>query len=241
MIEKVKLLAKGKAKDMYTSTDPNALVMVFRDDISAFNAEKVATLTGKGAVNQAINASLMQYLESKGIKTHFIRSLNERECLVHKLDMLPVECVIRNISAGSYAKRFGIETGKELGSSIFELFYKNDALGDPMIRDEHAIYFGWATEQDIAQMKHLSFRINALLSEYFHEHGLTLVDFKLEFGRLNGELVLADEISPDGCRIWDSSTQTILDKDRFRKDLGDVVEGYQKVAKKLHIPSNLFE
>lgn len=228
-------LSVGKAKTLYPDTENNRLIMSFRDDISAFNAEKVANIPGKGAINQKINAFLMDYLEKNGIETHYIEPLNEHECYVSKLKMLPVEAVMRNIASGSFCKRFNIKQGTVLRSPIFELFLKNDALGDPLIRDEHAEYFEWASAQDIQEIKSLTFRANALLSELFRSAGLMLVDFKLEFGRLDGRLVLADEISPDGMRIWDTKTQEILDKDRFRQDIGDVLEGYRKVADALGI------
>lgn len=234
-MQRAEPLSVGKAKTMYPAPQQDRLIMSFRDDISAFNAAKVANIPGKGAINQKINTFLMQFLEKNGIETHLIELINDHECYVSKLKMLPVEAVIRNIASGSFCKRFNVKQGTVLRSPIFELFLKSDALGDPLIRDEHAEYFEWATQQDIQQIKALTFRVNALLSELFRAAGLTLVDFKLEFGRLDGRLVLADEISPDGMRIWDSKTQEILDKDRFRQDLGDVMVGYQKVADHLGI------
>jgi phosphoribosylaminoimidazole-succinocarboxamide synthase len=235
MTQRAEPLSIGKAKSMYEAPEHDRLIMSFRDDISAFNAVKVANIPGKGALNQKINAFLMKYLAKNGIETHFIEELNDHECYVSKLKMLPVEAVIRNIASGSFCKRFNIKQGTVLHTPIFELFLKSDALGDPLIRDEHAEYFEWASAQDIQQIKSLTFRINALLSELFRSAGMTLVDFKLEFGRLDGRLLLADEISPDGMRIWDAKTQEVLDKDRFRQDLGDVMTGYQKVADLLKI------
>lgn len=232
---RLKLLAQGKAKDMYTSDQPGQLIMVFRDDMTAFNGEKKEAFEGKGAINHRITQHLMSHLESMGIKTHYRKRISDTECLVSALKMLPVECVIRNIAAGGFAKRFNVPTGEVLKSPIYELFYKHDGLGDPMIRDEHAVYFGWATEADLQQMKAITWRVNAVLSEHFLRCGMTLVDFKLEFGRLGTELVVADEISPDSCRIWDNKTQEIMDKDRFRKDLGDVVEHYHKIGQRLGV------
>lgn len=236
MIEVKDILAEGKAKTMHTSTHDDYLIMTFRDDISAFNGEKVDVLEGKGEVNHRINKFLMEYLSENGIKTCYVQPLNETQCVVQKLQMVPVECVVRNVSAGSFAKRFGLPTGTELTSPIFELFYKSDALGDPMVRDEHVVYFEWATEEEIAKLKSLSIRVNALLDNLFRKAGLRLVDFKLEFGKLNGEFILADELSPDGFRIWEKDTRKIFDKDRYRQGLGEVVEHYRMVADRLGVP-----
>lgn len=234
---KLKLLSQGKAKDMYTSDQPGQLVMVFRDDMTAFNGEKKEAFEGKGAINHRITEHLMAHLESMGIKTHYRAKIDDTQCLVSALKMLPVECVIRNIAAGSFAKRFGLTPGEVLKEPIYELFYKHDGLGDPMIRDEHALYFGWATETDLKEMKAITYRVNAVLSERFLSCGMTLVDFKLEFGRLGNDLIVADEISPDSCRIWDNkqqdATARIMDKDRFRKGLGEVVEHYHKIGHRL--------
>lgn len=230
---RLKLLSQGKAKDMYTSDQPGQLIMVFRDDMTAFNGEKKQAFEGKGAINHRISQYLMHYLETMGIKTHYRSKIDETQCLVSALKMLPVECVIRNVAAGGFSKRFNVPVGEVLTTPVYELFYKHDGLGDPMIRDEHALYFGWATEADLDAMKAITWRVNAVLSERFLKCGMTLVDFKLEFGRLGTELVLADEISPDSCRIWDNQTKEILDKDRFRKDLGEVVEHYHNIAQRL--------
>lgn len=235
MTQRAEPLSIGKAKTMYPAPEHDRLIMSFRDDISAFNGVKLESIAGKGAINLKICAFLMKFLQKNGIDTHFIEQINDHECTVSKLKMLPVEAVMRNVAAGSFCKRFNIKSGTVLRSPIFELFLKSDALGDPLIRDEHAEYFEWATAQDIQQIKALTFRVNALLSELLRGAGLTLVDFKLEFGRLDGRLVLADEISPDGMRVWDSKTQEVLDKDRFRHDLGDLMTGYRKIAEKLGI------
>jgi phosphoribosylaminoimidazole-succinocarboxamide synthase len=234
-MQRAEALSVGKAKSMFPAPEHDRLIMSFRDDISAFNGVKLEVIPGKGAINQKINAFLMQYLEKNGIETHFIESINDHECYVSKLNMLPVEAVMRNVAAGSFCKRFNVKLGSVLHSPLFELFLKSDALGDPLIRDEHAEYFEWASLQDIQQIKTLTFRVNALLSELMRSAGLVLVDFKLEFGRLDGRLVLADEISPDGMRVWDAKTQEIYDKDRFRQDLGDVMTGYRKIAELLKI------
>lgn len=234
-MKKAEALTVGKAKSMFPAPEQDALVMSFRDDISAFNGVKLEVIPGKGAINQKINAFLMQYLAKNGIETHFIESINEHECLVSKLEMLPVEAVMRNVAAGGFCKRFDVKLGTILRTPLFELFLKSDPLGDPLIRDEHAEYFGWASLQDIQQIKALTFRVNALLSELFTAAGLILVDFKLEFGRKDGRLVLADEISPDGIRAWDAKTKEVYDKDRFRQDLGDVMTGYRKIAEMLKV------
>lgn len=235
MVEKKKVLSKGKAKSMYTTEQDDVLIMEFRDDITAFNAEKMETIEGKGALNHKINEYLMAFLEEHSIKTCYLEKLDDNHALVKKLDMVKLECIARNVAAGSFAKRFGLESGTPLKRPVFELFLKDDALGDPMIRDDHAVYFEWATEEDIARLKAITLRVNALLYEKFHQAGMTLVDFKLEFGREGDNFVLADELSPDGCRIWDSKTKEVLDKDRFRKDLGDVMTGYQQVADRLGV------
>ncbi len=232
---RLKLLSRGKAKDMYTTDQPEQLIMVFRDDMTAFNGEKKEAFEEKGAINHRITQHLMRVLESVGIKTHYRDRIDDTQCLVSALTMLPIECVIRNVAAGSFAKRFGVPVGQVIKTPIYELFYKHDGLGDPMIRDEHALYFDWATEAELVKMKAITWRVNAVLSEHFLSCGMTLVDFKLEFGRLGAELVVADEISPDSCRIWDNQTQEIMDKDRFRKDLGGVVEHYRKVAHRLGV------
>ncbi len=235
MVEKRALISKGKAKSMYATNEDNILVMEFRDDITAFNAVKKETIKGKGALNHRINEYLMRFLESNDIKTCYLEKIDDNHCAVKKLKMIPLECIARNVAAGSFAKRFGLKDGAKLKYPLFELFLKDDALGDPMIRDEHAVYFEWATLEDIARLKALTLRINALLYEKFYQVGLLLVDFKLEFGREGDTFVLADELSPDGCRVWDIKSKEVYDKDRFRKDLGDVMQGYQEVAKRLMI------
>ncbi len=228
-------LYSGKAKTVYTTEDPEYLVLEFRDDTSAFDGEKVERLARKGAVNNRFNGFIMERLQAAGIPTHFERLLGEREALVKRLYMLPVECVIRNISAGSLCRRLGVAEGRDLEPPVFEFFLKNDALHDPMINDSHILTFGWATAAEIRRMKELTRGVNGVLQPLFREAGLLLVDYKLEFGRFRGELLLGDEFSPDGCRLWDAKTRERLDKDRFRQGLGSVVESYEEVARRLGI------
>ena len=230
---------EGKAKILYEGPEPGTLIQYFKDDATAFNNEKQGMITGKGVLNNRISEYLMTRLGEIGIPTHFMRRMNMREQLVRDVEIIPVEVVVRNIAAGSIAKRFGIEEGAVLPSSIIEYYYKSDELGDPMITEEHITTFGWATPQDIDDMVALSLRVNDFLSGLFIGVGLRLIDFKLEFGRLYTEdtvqIVLADEISPDNCRLWDSETNEKLDKDRFRRDLGGVREAYQEVARRLGV------
>ena len=229
------LISSGKAKSLFTTENPDRLIMHFRDDTSAFDGKKIESLKGKGEANNLFNAFIMEILEKEGLKTHFERTLSKVDSLVKKLDMIPVECVIRNISAGSICKRLGIEEGKTLEKPIFEFFYKDDALGDPMINDYHILSFGWANQSQIDEMKEKTFAVNKVLKELFLDGGMLLVDYKIEFGMYNNELILGDEFSPDGCRVWDVKTREKLDKDRFRQDLGDVVESYGIIANRLGI------
>ena len=230
---------EGKAKVMYEGPEPGTLVQYFKDDATAFNNQKKGTITGKGVLNNRISEYLMLRLAEIGIPTHFVRRLNMREQLVRQVEIIPIEVVVRNIVAGSMAKRFGIEEGQALPRSVIEYYYKKDELGDPMVSEEHITAFGWATPQDLDDILNMSLRINDFLLGLFLGVGLKLVDFKLEFGRLweNEEMriVLADEISPDNCRLWDHKTNEKLDKDRFRRDLGNVAEAYQEVARRLGI------
>tara|TARA_B100001123_G_C15296364_1_gene1019363 strand:- start:620 stop:1327 length:708 start_codon:yes stop_codon:yes gene_type:complete len=234
-MKKGKLINSGKAKSLFESSDPNYLVMHYRDDTSAFDGGKKESLEGKGKTNNQFNAFIMQVLEKEGISTHFKELLGDNDSLVKKLDMLPVECVIRNVTAGSICKRLGLKEGVDLTPPTFEFFYKNDELHDPLINEYHIKSFGWATEDQIVQMKEKSFQVNDVLKKLFSEAGMILVDYKLEFGAFKEELLLGDEFTPDGCRVWDVETREKLDKDRFRQDLGDVVESYQIIAKKLGI------
>ncbi|MHA7840615.1 MAG: phosphoribosylaminoimidazolesuccinocarboxamide synthase [Gammaproteobacteria bacterium] len=234
-MEKGTLLYKGKAKSLFKTDDPAHLVMTFRDDISAFNGVKLDQLKQKGVINNYFNAFIMERLQQAGIHCHFIKRLNSTESLVHSLDMLPLECVIRNRVAGSLSKRLGIEEGTPLEEPLFEFFLKSDALGDPLITEDHIRAFHWATSEEITALRALTHAVNNQLQPLFAKAGYLLVDYKLEFGRLNGELYLADEITPDGCRIWDATTLEKKDKDRFRRDLGDVMASYREVATKLGV------
>ena len=234
-MEKRELLYTGKAKSVYTTDNPDYLVLVFRDDTSAFDGKKVEQLARKGRVNNTFNAFFMGKLAEAGISSHFERLLSPTEVLVKRLTMIPVECVVRNYAAGSLVRRLGVTEGLELNPPTFELFLKNDALGDPMVNESHVKSFGWATEAQLARMKELSFKVNEVLKGLFAEGNMLLVDFKLEFGLFHGEVVLGDEFSPDGCRLWDKDTRKKLDKDRFRQGLGDVVEAYEEVGHRLGI------
>jgi len=239
-MEKRKELYKGKAKTVYATDDPNFLVMHYRDDVSAFDGVKLAKLDLKGETNNRINAYVMGRLAQAGVATHFVRLLNERESLVKAMRMVPVECVVRNVCAGSMAKRYGIEEGHRLPEPVFEFFLKSDALHDPLCNDDHIRVLGWATAAEIAQMRDITHRVNAVLKPLFANAGIDLVDYKLEFGHPaddpNGPLVLGDEFTPDGCRLWDAKTGEKLDKDRFRRDLGEVIERYREVAKRIGAP-----
>jgi len=226
-------LYSGKAKSVYASERDDALVLYFRNDTSAFDGEKVEQLDRKGMINNKFNAFIMQKLEEQGIATHFLELLSDDEALVRKLDMFPIECVIRNVASGSICRRLGVEDGIDLSPPTFEFFLKNDALHDPMINESHIESFGWATADVVAEMKAQTFKVNDILSQLFADAGMILVDFKIEFGQQDGKLYLGDEFSPDGCRIWDAQTREKLDKDRFRKGLGGVVEAYEQVAQRL--------
>lgn len=234
-MKKQDVLFKGKAKTVYSTEDPEKLILHFRNDTSAFDGEKIEQLDRKGMVNNRFNAFIMQKLEQAGIPTQFDKLLSDDEVLVKKLDMIPVECVVRNIAAGGIVKRLGIKDGMELNPPTFEFFLKNDALHDPMINEYHIRSFNWATEDEVARMKELTFKVNDILTRLFKAAGLLLVDYKLEFGRYKGDVILGDEFSPDGCRLWDAKTREKLDKDRFRQGLGGVVEAYEEVAHRLGV------
>ncbi|MDH5230094.1 MAG: phosphoribosylaminoimidazolesuccinocarboxamide synthase [Gammaproteobacteria bacterium] len=235
-MQKGKELYAGKAKSVYLTDNPDELILLFRNDTSAFDGEKIDQLDRKGMVNNRFNAFIMEKLEAAGIQTHHKQILSDQESLVKNLDMLPIECVVRNISAGSICKRLGVEEGMDLNPSTFEFFLKNDELHDPMINDYHIQSFGWATQAEVEAMKKLTFEVNDVLKALFKGIGLLLVDYKLEFGRYKGELVLGDEFTPDGCRLWDAETRMKMDKDRFRQGLGGVVEAYEEVAHRLGVP-----
>ncbi|MFT7387975.1 MAG: phosphoribosylaminoimidazole-succinocarboxamide synthase [Candidatus Endobugula sp.] len=232
-MEKRQELYAGKAKSVYTTDNDDLLVLHFRNDTSAFDGKIIQQLDRKGMVNNKFNAFIMQKLEAAGIPTHFEKLLSDNECLVKKMAMIPVECVVRNIAAGSLCRRLGVEEGIALTPPTFEFFLKNDALGDPMINDYHIESFGWATADQLAVMKNLTFQINEILKALFLEGNMLLVDSKLEFGLYHGEVILGDEFSPDGCRLWDKDTREKLDKDRFRQGLGNVIESYEMVGQRL--------
>jgi phosphoribosylaminoimidazole-succinocarboxamide synthase len=230
---------EGKAKILFEGPEPGTLVQYFKDDATAFNAKKRGIITGKGVLNNRISEHLMTKLQEIGVPTHFVRRLNMREQLVREVEIIPIEVVVRNVAAGSFSERFGIPEGQPLARSVVEYYYKNDQLNDPMVTEEHITSFGWANTQDLDDIMALVLRINDFLSGLFLGVGLRLVDFKVEFGRLytddEMQIVLADEISPDCCRLWDIKTNEKLDKDRFRRDLGQVEEAYQEVARRLGI------
>lgn len=229
-MEKKEQLYEGKAKKVFATDDKDLCIVSYKDDATAFNGLKKGTISGKGVINNRLTNFLMQELEKKGIPTHFVEELNDRETLVKKVKIIPLEVIIRNVAAGSMAKRLGVEEGTELKTTVIEFSYKNDELGDPLINSYHAIALGFATEEEIAEIKRLSFAINEELREIFKKANIRLIDFKLEFGKTSdGQIVLADEISPDTCRFWDLTTNEKLDKDRFRRDLGNVEGAYEEV------------
>ncbi len=232
-MEKRDLLYTGKAKSVFATDDADRVVIEYRNDTSAFDGKKVEQLDRKGMVNNRFNAFIMEKLEAAGIRTHHEQLLSPTESLVKRLEMLPVECVVRNYAAGSLVRRLGVTEGQALNRPTFELCLKNDALGDPMINASHAVSFGWASIDQLTVMQELTLKINTVLSALFDDAGMLLVDFKLEFGLFHGEIVLGDEFSPDGCRLWDKDTKKKLDKDRFRQGLGGVVEAYEEVAARL--------
>ena len=235
-MKKLAELYRGKAKTVYTTDNPDLLILEFRNDTSAFDGLRIEQLDRKGMVNNKFNYFIMTKLREAGIPTQVEALLSDNEVLVKKLEMVPVECVVRNRAAGSLVKRLGVEEGKILNPATFELFLKNDALHDPMVNDSHCKAFGWATDEQLATMKALSFKINSVLTELFDKAGLILVDYKLEFGLFKGEITLGDEFSPDGCRLWEKQTLKKMDKDRFRQGLGGVIEAYEEVAKRIGVP-----
>ena len=229
-MEKLEQLYEGKAKILHKTSYPDLLIQYFKDDASAFDGKKKGTIVDKGVMNNHMSSRIFEYLEENGVKTHFVKTLNDREMLVKNLDIIPVEVVLRNVAAGSLCKRLGIEEGRVFEEQpILEFFYKRDPLGDPMINECHVDIFGWATKEEVEILKSEGLKINKLMVEFFKERKIRLVDFKLEFGRHKGEVLLGDEISPDGCRLWDWETNEKMDKDRFRFNLGSVEEKYQEV------------
>ncbi|HWP34141.1 MAG TPA: phosphoribosylaminoimidazolesuccinocarboxamide synthase [Thermodesulfobacteriota bacterium] len=230
-MEKRQRIYEGKAKVLYTTDDPGLLIQHFKDDATAFNAQKRGTIENKGVMNARISAFLFDYLEQRGIKTHYVRLLSDRDMLVKRVEIIPIEVVVRNVVAGSLAQRMGLAEGTPLKRPIVEYYYKSDALGDPMITDEHIEVFDLATREELAAVTRLARTVNEHLSEFFRGRGIRLIDFKLEFGRHSEGLLLADEITPDGCRLWDAATNEKLDKDRFRRDLGGVEGAYERVLR----------
>ena len=233
-MEKKEQLYEGKAKKVFATDDANLVIVSYKDDATAFNGEKKGTIAGKGAINNVMSNHMFQLLEQQGVPTHFVEQLSDRETVVKKVSIVPLEVIVRNISAGSFAKRYGVEEGIVFAEPTFELSYKNDDLGDPLMNDYHAIALKLATREEIELIKAMTFKINEVMKQYFDTLGVTLVDFKLEFGKTaDGKIVLADEISPDTCRLWDKATGEKLDKDRFRRDLGGVEEAYQEIMKRV--------
>lgn len=233
-MKKLEMLYEGKAKKVYRTEDENLYIVEYKDDATAFNGLKKGTIVNKGIMNNEISAKLFSILEEKGVETHQVRKLNDREVLVKKVKIIPLEVLVRNYAAGSLSKRLGLEEGTKLSTTVLEFCYKDDALGDPMINEYHIKAMGIAAEQEVEKIKEMALKVNEVLSEYMLSRGIILVDFKLEFGKTpDGKIILADEISPDTCRLWDATTHEKLDKDRFRRDLGKVEESYMEVVRRL--------
>ena len=234
-MKKLEMLYEGKAKKVYTTDVEGVYIVDYKDDATAFNGLKKGTIVGKGVVNNKMSNHLFEILEKAGVPTHLVEELSDRETAVKKVEIIPLEVIVRNVAEGSFSKKLGIEEGTQLLATTLEFSYKNDDLGDPMINDYYAIAIGAATREEIDRITELVFKINEELCKYFASCGIELIDFKVEFGRCNGEVILADEISPDTCRLWDSETHDKLDKDRFRRDLGNVEDAYEEVFKRLGI------
>ncbi len=233
-MEKREQMYEGKAKKVFATDNEEYCIVSYKDDATAFNGLKKGTISGKGVVNNKMSNFLMKRLEAEGIPTHFVEELSERDTLVRRVSIVPLEVIVRNIAAGSFSKRFGVEEGKDLLCPTLEFCYKDDDLGDPMVNDYHILACGWATKEELDTISAMTFKINELLKKYFAEIGVLLVDFKLEFGKTaDGKIVLADEISPDTCRFWDAETRAKLDKDRFRRDMGGVEEAYAEISRRL--------
>ena len=233
-MQKKEQLYEGKAKKVFATDDPELYIVDYKDDATAFNGEKKGTIAGKGVINNVMSNHMFQILEKQGVPTHFVEQLSERETVVKKVSIVPLEVIIRNISAGSFAKRYGVEEGIVFARPTVEFCYKKDELGDPLINDYHAMALGLATAEEIEKIKAMAFRVNEVMKAYFDKLNVILVDFKLEFGKTSdGAIILADEISPDTCRLWDKDTKEKLDKDRFRRDMGGVEEAYQEVMRRL--------
>ena len=233
-MEKGAQLYEGKAKKVFATEDPDLLIVSYKDDATAFNGQKRGTITGKGVINNKMSNALMSMLQKHGIPTHFVEQLSDRDTLVKRVEIVPLEVIVRNISAGSFAKNYGVQEGIVFSEPTVEFTYKNDALGDPLLNDSHALALGLTTREELEQIRNYALQIDKLLQSFWLSCGVTLVDFKLEFGRLSdGTVILADEISPDTCRLWDSKTGEKLDKDRFRRDLGGVEDAYHEIMSRL--------
>ncbi len=231
--QKLEMFYEGKAKKLYSTSDPDLVVQYFKDDATAFNAKKRGTIEDKGVMNNRMSELFFTLLEKNGVRTHFVRRLNDREMLCKRLQIIPCETVVRNVVAGSMAKRLGLEEGRDLKRPVVEYYYKSDELDDPLIYPEHAVEFGWATEAENVAIRAMALKVNEVLRKFLDERGVILVDFKLEFGRHHGEVLLGDEICPDTCRFWDKQTRQKLDKDRFRRDLGGVEEAYHEMLRRV--------
>lgn len=234
MMEKRELMYEGKAKKVYKTDNDDYVVIYYKDSATAFNGEKKGEIEDKGVLNNNITSVLFELMEKNGIRTHFVKKLNDREQLCRKVEIVPIEVIVRNLAAGSMAKRLGLNEGYELKTTVFEICYKNDDLGDPLINDTHAVAIGLTDFEELKKIYDMAKKVNDILKEFFHELGIKLVDFKLEFGRHNGDIILADEISPDTCRFWDAKTNEKLDKDRFRRDLGNVKEAYMEILNRIN-------
>lgn len=234
MMEKRAQMYEGKAKKVYATDDPTLVLVDYKDDATAFNGQKKGTIEGKGAINNRVTNHLMQLLEKNGVPTHFVKELSARETLVKKVTIVPLEVIVRNVAAGSLSKRLGLAEGTRMGKTVLEYCYKDDELGDPMVNEYHIAAMGWASEAEVAQIAAYSLKVNQVLTDYLKDLNIELIDFKLEFGRVaDGTIVLADEISPDTCRFWDTVTHEKLDKDRFRRDMGGVEDAYHEIMKRL--------
>lgn len=232
-MEKKEMLYEGKAKKVYATDKADEVIVYYKDDATAFNGVKKAQIENKGVLNNAITSSIFEMLKANGIKTHFVKKLNEREQLCKKVEIIPLEVIVRNVAAGSMAKRLGLEEGTPLKTTVFEISYKNDELGDPLVNDYHAVAIGATTFEELKVIYDMTAKINDLLKDFFKKMNINLIDFKIEFGRYNGEILLADEISPDTCRFWDATTGEKLDKDRFRRDLGNVEGAYVEILNRI--------
>lgn len=232
-MERKEMLYEGKAKKVYSVEDNDKVIIYYKDDATAFNGEKKGQIDSKGVLNNTITTMLFELLAKNGVKTHFIEKLSDREQLCKKVSIVPLEVIVRNVAAGSMAKRLGLEEGTPLKTTVFELSYKNDDLGDPLINDYHAVAMGLTTFEELKEIYSMTAKINDILKEFFLKQNIKLIDFKLEFGKFNGEILLADEISPDTCRFWDATTNEKLDKDRFRRDMGNVKEAYVEILERI--------